>query len=877
MLTPFTLLASLITVLLLTDCVAQTPPVIREQTCLGGTAGDFGSAALPTLDGGSIVAGYTASSNGQVTGFHGGNDFWVVKLDRQGVLEWQTCAGGSGLDRASDIAITADGGYLIVGATYSADGDVSGHHGGADLWIVKLHARGTLEWSRCLGGSADDVAVSIVGGANGSFLIAGYSNSTDGDVTGNHGGNDLWLLEVDPTGAILWQQSIGGTGDDRAGAVIHTDDGIVVVGQTTSPDGDVSGALGGKDFWLVKCTAAGNLEWQRCLGGTADDWGITIVATADGGYVAGGGTLSTDGDVTGHHGSTDAWVVKVDALGALEWQTTLGGSGIEIPGSIVRTNDGRTVAFGYTNSTDGDVIGIHGSWDAWIVELDAGGAIFWQNCYGGTNDDRGMRMRATEDLEFVCTGWTYSNDGDVSGNHGGGDMWALRLSRSFNRIRGTIHWDLNANGILDGNEPRAEHKRVFHAATGRQAFADRQGGYELNVFDTGTFVVETYPEGYFAPVPASWTCDFPTMLITEEGKDFSLQADGIVNDLRVSLNPAGAFRPGFLANYWIHYANVGNTTLAPTLIFTTEQPATFFSSSVSPSFLSSDSVTWELAPLAPFTSGSISARVQLDPATPIGSFISSTAYVRPVVDDVVPADNVDAWRTVVTGAYDPNDILVDRAVITPEELAAGTPLEYIIRFQNTGTDTAFNVLLRNPLPANVRPETFSFIAASHDVELAYANDANIMWFRFNNILLADSNTNEPLSHGYVRYGIAPVPTLIPGDSVLDAAAIFFDFNAPIFTNTAFSVVEQPMAAHAVSDSPGFGIHPVPATTTVRIAVPAGRGAASITVCDAAGRVRTAHGAIQDQTQLDVSSWPRGLYFIRLTTAEGTWTRRLILH
>lgn len=855
---------------------AQTPLIVQYQACLGGAGGDFGSAIMPTLDGGSIVVGYTGSTDGQVTGFQGGQDFWVVKLDHLGELQWQTSAGGTGIERASDISMATDGGYVIVGSTYSSDGDVSGAHGGADLWVLKLHANGAIHWSRSLGGSADDAAVSVTASANG-FLVAGYTASADGDVTGNHGSNDLWLLELDQAGALLWQRCIGGTGDDRAGGVSLTDDGgCIIAGQTTSTDGDVAGNLGGKDFWLVKCAADGALQWQRCLGGTADDWGICIATTSDGGYVAGGATLSSDGDVSGAHGATDAWVVKTDSDGAIEWQHCMGGSGVEIVGSVVRTGDERTIVLGYTNSTDGDVVGNHGSYDAWLVKLDADGGYFWRTCLGGTGDDRGIRAQATEDRALVCTGWTYSTNGDVSGNHGGGDMWAVRCTDAFNRVRGTVYGDLNNDGLLDAADVPAAYQLVQNAAGDRLTFSEMQGSYELTVLDTGTHIVQAMPAPYFTPSPPSRSCYFADNQLISTGNDFGLQSIADVNELRVTLTPISAFRPGFEARYELRYFNDGTTTLNPTLSFLAEYQGTFLDASVPPEFASTDSAAWVLPPLAPFGSGLITVRILVDQTAQVGSHVSSTAFIRPVSGDALPHNNDDTWRNLVTASLDPNDVLVDREVITPEELIEDRPLTYIIRFQNTGNDTAFNVLLRNPLPVNVRPQTIAFEASSHPMVMDYSNEANILWFRFDDILLPDSSTNESMSHGYVRYRITPNGSLLVGDSVLNQAAIFFDLNAPVITNTAYSVVELTTSVDQETVPDEVAIFPDPATDAVRIALSDANGRIMLSVHDASGRLCDSMTFTGAQADLDVSGWPRGLYLLRISSAERILTRRLVL-
>ena len=175
----------------------------------------------------------------------------------QPTIEWQKSLGGTGSDGATTIQQTADGGYIVAGASISTDGDVTGNHGGNDYWVVKLNSTGTITWQKCLGGTGDDFASSIQQTIDGGYIVAGYSESTNGDVTGNHGGQDYWVIKLDSTGSITWQKSLGGTSQDYAYAIQQTaDGGYIVAGYTTSTDGDVTGNHGDYDYWVVKLSPA---------------------------------------------------------------------------------------------------------------------------------------------------------------------------------------------------------------------------------------------------------------------------------------------------------------------------------------------------------------------------------------------------------------------------------------------------------------------------------------------------------------------------------------------------------------------------------------------------------------------------------------------
>jgi hypothetical protein len=408
-------------------------PGIQWQKSFGGTASEVSRSIENTNDGGYIVAGFSTSNNGDVSGNHGGGDWWVVKLNVLGEIQWQRTLGGTSTESVYSILQTSDGGYIAAGRTHSNDGDVSGNHGDWDCWVVKLTSMGVVEWQKTYGGSNWDEAYFIQQTTEGGYILAGNSVSTDGDVTGNHGYFDIWVVKLNQTGTIEWQKSLGGgNGAEYAQCVRQTiDGGYIVAGSTNSTDGDVSGNNGTDDYWVVKLSPAGTIEWQNALGGLGIDVAHSICQASDDGYVVVGHSGSdSNGDVTGHHGGFDAWVVKLSNAGDLQWQKALGGSGPDWGFSIQPTNDGGYVISGETQSTDGDVLDNDGGADAWVIKLGQLGEIQWQKTFGGAEAEGANVILQTNDGGYITAGYTYSNNGDVSGNHGGRDIWVVKLSPS---------------------------------------------------------------------------------------------------------------------------------------------------------------------------------------------------------------------------------------------------------------------------------------------------------------------------------------------------------------------------------------------------------------------------------------------------------------
>ncbi len=388
------------------------------QKLFGGLRDDHGMAVAPTANGGYLLAGHTESSgDGDVSINHGGSDFWVVKVNADRSIAWQKVFGGSNTDEASSIVSLADGSCVVAGTTTSTDGDVAGNHGGSDFFIIKLDAGGNLLWKRVLGGSGSELANAVVA-TPGGYAVAGYSSSNDGNVSGNHGGQDFWIVWLDANGTLINQKSYGGTDTDQANSISATSDGgYLVAGATMSTDGEVTGNHGAYDYWILKLNATGSIAWQKTLGGTSGDKAQSIISGSDGSIYIAGYTTSTNGDVTGNHGSYDYWVVKLNANGSMAWQKTLGGSLIDQALAITYAKDGGCAVAGMTTSVDGDITANHGKNESWIVRLNAAGSVVWQKTLGGSQSDASYGLVATGN-SFTALGYSSSSDGDVSGLHG---------------------------------------------------------------------------------------------------------------------------------------------------------------------------------------------------------------------------------------------------------------------------------------------------------------------------------------------------------------------------------------------------------------------------------------------------------------------------
>jgi hypothetical protein len=341
----------------------------------GGSGDDRGRSLIQTQDGGFALLGYASSSDGDVSANNGGRDFWLVKTDAQGNILWEQTYGFSGSDEGNHILETSDGHFLITGiidVTASGGDGIFGRnatrHAGGDYWSLKVTQTGDLVWSRYYGGSFTDSAYGVVETTNQEFIIAGSSDSEDVNITNNKGTYDFWVVKAGTGGDLVWEKSYGGDQIDEARDIISSGDGnYIVVGDTRSSDQDVTENNGAADLWLVKISEAGDILWNRSIGGTNFDVPRSINPTLDGGFIIAGSSRSSDGAVSSNQGQNDAWVVKVSNSGQLISQQTFGGSEIDFAYDAVQLQNGSIVVIGESSSSDGDITENKGFSDLLII------------------------------------------------------------------------------------------------------------------------------------------------------------------------------------------------------------------------------------------------------------------------------------------------------------------------------------------------------------------------------------------------------------------------------------------------------------------------------------------------------------------------------
>ena len=225
-------------------------------------------------------SGGEGNSRKKITSYaqHGVGEFWGIKLDADGNLLWRRYFGGTNNDRSFGAVEANDGGLVMIGASESDDFDISNPNGSYDVWVVKISAKGDLIWEKSFGGTGIDRAYDVVKTDEGAYVIVGETFSTDGDIFKNNGESDAWLIKVSDKGNLLWERTFGGSDFDAArGLATTSDGGFVIAGNSKSVEGDLAENSGENDIWLIKTDTNGNFQDQMVMGGEGLDFGFDIL------------------------------------------------------------------------------------------------------------------------------------------------------------------------------------------------------------------------------------------------------------------------------------------------------------------------------------------------------------------------------------------------------------------------------------------------------------------------------------------------------------------------------------------------------------------------------------------------------------------------
>ncbi len=517
---------------------------------------------------------------------------------------------------------------------------------------------------------------------------------------------------------------------------------------------------------------------------------------------------------------------------------------------------------------------IYYSWNAFVARFDAQGDVEWaiipaERCA----QSRSISCDAAGDLYWSGIQYSYRENPAAARESG---ITFYKISQQTTRLTGRVYLDANADGQRapgEGIFPRSlvlenhgELAATAGAPTGRfHVFADT-GSYDLRL--------PVVPPHYrLTQGSGGYQGHFTAYGQADSARHFGLAPIANQADVRVTLTPYTAARRGFVSRYRVRVENIGTTTATGLVTVALDPQLNYVGATPAPAQQTGSTVQWNLAALAPFgvRDFDVSATVPLNVA--LGTELRSAATAT-VPNDLDPTNDLDSLHQTVVGSWDPNALTVNYSTLTPTQVAAGTELDYLIQFQNLGTDTAFTVVLTDTLPAHLlQLGTLYVVSQSHNCRVELLGN-NQLVVRFDGINLPHNAVSALGSGGFIRFRVKPRLTLTPGALIPNTAHILFDYNAPLATNDVVTLVQAPNGLVAETADAKMRLYPNPAGRTARVTI-AGAPGARLTVRDMTGRaVRT---AVLTAPSISLSGLAPGVYVVQTVTPDGgTASRRLVV-
>ncbi|MBC7776394.1 MAG: hypothetical protein H7246_13245 [Phycisphaerae bacterium] len=448
---------------------------------------------------------------------------------------------------------------------------------------------------------------------------------------------------------------------------------------------------------------------------------------------------------------------------------------------------------------------------------------------------------------------------------------------NFDKSKGRVFQDPNQNGIQDLGENGMANIVVSNRNTQYYALTNADGDFTLLYNQASDSLFVSLPFIHYTTTPSHYAVNSP-------GNDLNFGLFTDFHDLEMLLESGSLPRPGFEQVFTI---NVFNASLEPEsgTAKILLDPGFEVLETIPPATASGDTLIWQINDLPSYTNAWLKVRCRLDSNTTIGSEVKAIAWaaLNNHPDDF-PDNNADTFSVKVVGAFDPNDkAALHGPSILKSALESGKRLEYLIRFQNTGNLPASFVRIRDTLNSTINPATFRLEGSSHPLKVRYA-EPNVLDFFFPNINLPDSISNEPESHGFVQFSLEAQHNLQVGDSILNRAAVFFDFNPAILTPFASTVVDSDSGTKEAIGSRFFQINihpnPVPEFSSIRVGLPdwvADGKLVEVSIFDIKGVSIQKFSLKSTHQQLVLPGVPQGVFTVEIRIDNKTGAGVLISH
>ncbi len=747
---------------------------------------------------------------------------FVTKLSPDGNLIWADNIGNNSVSGGqifpNAIAVGTDGSVYTTGY-FNGTVDFDPGPGVANftttalspgnVFVSKLNPGGTYAWTKVFIGTnsvnanQDNGYAIAVDGANNVYATVEFFGTIDVDPGPGvinlvqNAFSDAAVVKLDPAGNYLTNHVITSNGSDRITGIIYKN-GLVY-----------ADTWKGTTATITKFDPSLNVIWekstQNIASGSAWPWGFTI---DDAGNVIISGIFSSFVDfdpgpgtaTQSATGSADRFICKWDRNGNFQWVRTSTQDHYETKVTSDRNGDIYYSSYSY---------GQFGGMVLDITKLNFKGDYQWTAEMTCTNSFVGRDILADDNGNIYTCGYFFNTaDFDPDPNVSNTLTTTPNATGAFiskisnrNHIMGKTFIDVNNDGIQQAGENPFPY-RIIDAQSGGldfKGFSTTDGSYDIYT-DTGTYnITVPYVPPYYTSAVTN-TASFATGIGGVDSlNDFPIYPMPNVKDLSVNLYANGRLRQG--REYWttIAYRNTGTTTLSGSVTLQHSPAITYVLSQPAASSYNNPLVTWNFLNLQPFETRYLFVDFWVPPGTPNGTMINQVATVNPIINDTTPLNNKDSVTEFIVGSYDPNNKSVfPSGGISKTFLCSDSSLNYTIRFQNTGTDTALLVIVSDTIQNDLDINTLQVTGASHPFSVRI-DEGKTIKFIFKNIFLPDSTTNEPRSHGFIAYKIKPFSNLSVGATVTNMSSIFFDFNKAVLTNQTGNTV-TPMQPAQISIS-----------------------------------------------------------------------------
>ncbi len=795
----------------------------------------------------SVIDGVQGSYSIEAADFDGDGNIDVVSANSEvGTITWFKNLDGQGnFSSPRMVAETLSYVQSVYAADLDGDGDIdvlsSSNVDDKATWFKNIDGQGNFVEQQPFSLDLD-----------GSMVV--HADDLDGD-------GDMDVIVFDLNLGVVWFENLNGLGAFGPAQTVDENIGYTESIYTADIDGD-----GDKDVITVDYGSAYKVAWYENVDGQGDFsapnfiddviYGIMGIYYSD---------IDGDGDVD----------ILSSSLGddMVVWYENTDGAGTFGPRNVI-TDTCLSPWLIRTMDADQD-----GDMDVFVSDYSADTISWYENTNGlgtfGPQQIIDLKMNGAQGMAIADVNNDGTQDLFASTYLGDNLKWYENFGRLGNTINGTVTLDLDSNGCTSNDEPMRQVMVITDNGTHSFATFTQPNGEYLLYTNEGTFTTTLASElpTYYSPNPASHTSFF-TGQNNNDLADFCVEPTAVINDLNITFYPLGDARPGFEAEYQMVFNNVGTTVLDGAITVNFDDVRLDFLSASEPlSSQTNSTITFDYSNFKPFETRSIDINFQVatPPTTQIDDVLVYNAIIEPVSGDLTEADNTFTLNQTVIGSHDPNDIQVlEGESIFIEE--ADEYLHYIIRFQNTGTASAINVSVSNELDSNLDWNTLQIENISHSNRIEIT-DGNQVEFIFNNINLPDSTSNEPDSHGYIQYKIKPKSTIAVGDFMLNSAAIYFDFNPPVITNTVITTVIDNLGVEENATN-SIALYPVPSSDILNIK-------SALPIVDAKvfnnlGQLIYTVANPKGIEQLNIEQLSMGMYFVKLIDIEqNIYSRKFI--